>query len=231
MRRIAIVEDDRAFAEKLIGYLEQYGKEKNMVFQARYFQDGEDIVEKYKSDFDLILMDIQMRFLNGLDAARQIREADNEVLIVFITNEAQFAIDGYAVRAFDYLVKPLSYGMFRARMDRITAQMKQKMEDFLLLPLSDGAQRVEIRKILYVESHGHIMEIHTREGITETRLKMGDLEERLAERNFYRCHKGYLVNLEEVDRVEEDTCQIGDEIIPVSRRRKTEFLERLARII
>ena len=231
MRRIAIVEDDREFAEKLIGYLEQYGKERNITFQARYFQDGEDITENYRSDFDLILMDIQMRFMNGMDAARKIREADTEVLIVFITNEAQFAIDGYSVRAFDYLLKPLPYSVFSVKMDRVISQMKRKTEDHLLLPLSDGAQRVDIRRILYVESRGHTMEIHTKDGIVRTNLKMSSLEEKLNEKNFFRCHKGYLVNLEQVDKLEECDCLIGSERIPVSRRRKTEFLEALAGVL
>ena len=231
MRRIAIVEDDRDFAEKLIGYLEEYGKEHNIVFQARYFQDGEDIAENYRSGFDLILMDIQMRFMSGMEAARKIRETDTEVLIVFITNEAQFAIEGYSVRAFDYLLKPLPYSVFSAKMDRIMTQMKQTTEDYLLLPLSDGAQRVDIRRILYVESRGHTMEIHTKDGVVRTNLKMGSLEEKLAERNFFRCHKGYLVNLEQVEKLEEYDCIIGTERIPVSRRRKTELLEALTRVL
>lgn len=231
MLRVAIVEDDREFAMNLVNFLEEYEKEKSIQIRVRYFQDGEDIVENYHSDYDLILMDIQMRFMNGMEAAGRIREADNKVLIVFITNEAQFAIAGYEVRAFDFLVKPVSFETFTARMDRCLGQLRQTPEDYLLLPLSDGAQRVDIYRILYVESRGHTMEVHTPEGIIRTNLKMSDLEDRLRDKNFFRCHKGYLINLEAVEKLEGDHCVIGGESIPVSRRKKTELLDALTRVI
>ena len=182
---------------------------------------------------DMIFSDIRMPGMTGLELLKLLPEISPHSRLILISGYAEFSYAQEAVQnhAFDYLLKPLPYSVFSAKMDRIMTQIKQTTEDYLLLPLSDGAQRVDIRRILYVESRVHTMEIHTKDGVVRTNLKMGSLEEKLAERNFFRCHKGYLVNLEQVEKLEEYDCIMGTERIPVSRRRKTELLEALTRVL
>ena len=94
MLRIATVEDDTNDLEALRTHLKRYEKENGLKFLITEFRDGEDIVTDYSADYDLILMDIEMAFLNGMKAAEKIRELDKDVVIIFITNMPQYAIQG-----------------------------------------------------------------------------------------------------------------------------------------
>ncbi|MBR3366490.1 MAG: response regulator transcription factor [Lachnospiraceae bacterium] len=231
MLSVAIVEDDREFARRIAEYLARYEKEKGTDIRVRYFQDGEDIVEEYAPEYDVLLMDIQMEFMSGVDAARRIREKDPEVLILFITNAAQFAIEGYEVRAFDYVLKPVTYETFCAKMDRALVHMRREKEEALLLQTASGAVKVPVSRILYAESQGHRMYVCTRQGMVETHMRMNDLEQQLLPHDFFRCHKGFLVNMAAVDRLEENDCLIGGRRIPVSRRKRQEFMDQLTRVL
>ena len=109
MYRIAIVEDEKEFREQLQEYLKRYGVENNIVFQIDVFEDGSDILEHYQKNYDMVLLDIEMPKVNGMDAAERIREMDEEVVLMFITNMAQYAIRGYSVGALDFVMKPITY--------------------------------------------------------------------------------------------------------------------------
>ena len=95
MLRIAVVEDDKTYAAQLKEYLVRYGTENNQKKRVALFPDGEDIVTDYSAEFDIILMDVEMTFMDGMTTAERIREKDNEVVIIFITNMPQYAIKGY----------------------------------------------------------------------------------------------------------------------------------------
>ena len=229
--RIAIVEDDHDFAQMLIEYLARYEKERMVSIQPRYFRDGEDILSEYTEDFDLILMDIQLPFLCGMDAARAIRKRDEDVLILFLTGNAQFSIAGYEVQAFDYLLKPISYETFAARMDLALSHRKKRKGHYLLVYVEDGVRKIDSSHILYIESQGHVMHIHTRQEVIETHAKISDLEEQLPPDLFFRCHKSYLVNMFHVDGVLDADCLVDGHRLPISRRKKKEFMDFLTRII
>ena len=91
MIRIAVVEDEELYAEQLQNYISKYAEERKKQIKVTWFQDGEDIVSGYKGEYDIILLDIQMRFMDGMTAAEKIRELDSEVVLMFITNMIQYA--------------------------------------------------------------------------------------------------------------------------------------------
>lgn len=112
MIRIAIVEDDTGYRSQLGKYIDQYQSDFSETVSVSEFSDGLEIVEKYKSEYDIILMDIQMKHMDGMQAAMRIRDMDKNVIIIFITNSAQFAVQGYKVEALDYVLKPIQYFAF-----------------------------------------------------------------------------------------------------------------------
>ena len=112
MIRIAIVEDEPESREQLIRYLRRYEDENDVKFQVTEYKDGLDILDEYGGQFDLILLDIRMKFVDGMETARKIREKDRNVIIVFITNMAQYAIQGYDVEARGFILKPVRYSAF-----------------------------------------------------------------------------------------------------------------------
>ena len=128
MINIAIVEDEAMYAKQLQEFLLQYQKENGEVFNITVYSDGDQIVHKYKSQFDIILMDVEMKFMDGMSAAEEIRKVDTEVVIIFITNMAQYAIQGYEVDALDYILKPISYFAFSQRIQRAVGRMKKREE-------------------------------------------------------------------------------------------------------
>lgn len=110
--RVAIVEDDDSYAETLQEYLNKYEQENEVRFQVVRYADGADLVEKYHGDFDILIMDIELKFMDGMTAAQHIRKMDSNVIIIFVTNMPQFALKGYQVDALDYVLKPISYYAF-----------------------------------------------------------------------------------------------------------------------
>ena len=145
MYHIAVVEDDKMYAAQLREYLMRYEIEKKQKISVTMFSDGEDIVTDYSADFDIILMDIEMTFMDGMSAAEKIREMDSEVIIIFITNMPQYAIQGYRVDALDYVLKPLSYFAFTQRIDRALSRIHKKAARFVAISLKGGKNFLKLR--------------------------------------------------------------------------------------
>ena len=116
MLSIAVVDDEQAFSDTLIRMIRQFAAKENVEVEITCFQDGLDIADEFRSKWDIIFLDIQMEHLDGLAAARRIRACDTDVVLIFVTTMAQYAINGYEVDAFDYILKPLSYPQFELRM-------------------------------------------------------------------------------------------------------------------
>ena len=178
MIKIAIVEDEALYAQQLQGFLHQYEKENGELFDITVYTDGDQIVHKYQSQYDLILMDVEMKFMDGMSAAEEIRKMDTEVVIIFITNMAQYAIRGYAVDALDYVLKPVSYFAFSQRLNRAIGRMKKREQKVIMVNIKGGAVRVNIANIYYIESQGHTLILHTILGDYETSGTMKEMEEK-----------------------------------------------------
>lgn len=227
MIQIAVVEDDKSYAEKLKKYLDRYQKESGRKIKVEFFEDGEDIAEEYKCGFDIILMDIEMQFMNGMTAAEIIRKLDDEVVIIFITNTPQYAMKGYMVDALDYVLKPLSYFAFSQKIDRALTRLEHRKKKYLSISIKGGMKKLEVSGIHYVEVRDHDLIYHTDKGIYENKGSMKDVEISLEKENFFRCNKCYLVNLEHVNGICGNDLMVGNDVIQVSRSRKKELLNRL----
>src|SRR5699024_8015044 len=126
MIRIAIVEDEESYISILKEYVERYKEESGEQIEVTIYHDGDEIAAFYRAQFDIILMDIEMKFINGMTAAEEIRKVDTAVSIIFITNAPQYAIRGYEVGALDYILKPVSYFIFSQKFGRAVAKIKKR---------------------------------------------------------------------------------------------------------
>lgn len=228
MIRLAVVEDDESYRNCLGRYLEQYMKENGISFDIHIFLDGEDIVENYKAQFDIIFMDIQMQFMDGMSAAEEIRKTDENVIIIFITNMVQYAIRGYEVKAFDYVLKPITYFTFAQKLDKALECIKNKVSYYLSIPVGSGVQKLDIGQLYYIESQGHMLLYHTKNTFYSSRGNMKQVEEILQPYGFFRSNKGYLVNMKYVDAVKDGCCVINGVNLMIARARKKTFMEALA---
>lgn len=231
MIRIAIVEDEASYRRQLADYLDRYGRESGQSLTITAFSDGDELVEGYQSRFDIILLDVEMPFLDGMTAAEEIRKVDPEVVIIFITNMAQYAIRGYAVDALDYVLKPVSYFAFSQRLDRAITRMKKREKHYITVPVKGGTQKLDVSQLYYVESQGHSLIYHTGGGAVPSSGTMKEIEEKLEGLHFFRGNKGYLINLEHVDSVRDGCAVVKGEPLLLSRSRKNAFLEALANYV
>lgn len=209
MTRVAIVEDDPIYSAQLQRYLNQYEQESGEKFLTVCFSDGVELVEHYSADYDILLLDIEMPVLDGMTAAERIRRVDREVVIIFITNMSQYAIQGYAVEALDYALKPISYYSFTQCIQRAMDRMRKRTKQFHVVNTGKGESRkLELSHIYFVEVQGHTLIYHTTEGELTASGTMNEVERELAGR-FFRCNKGYLVNLEHVSSIQGDLVTVG----------------------
>ena len=230
MIRIAIVEDDPQSMANARQMLERYQQERACDLRITAFTDGEEITRNYRSDYDIILLDVQMQRLDGMTAAEIIRRQDPEVILIFITNMAQYAIRGYAVDALDYVLKPVSYFALSQRLDRAMdrlERMQRNRASYLSVSTKGENRRLDISQIRYIESRGHTLIFHMKREEISTGGTMADLENTLAEHDFARCNKGYLINLAYVDAVREGCAVVGEDMLLISRGRKAGFLKQL----
>ena len=224
---IAIVEDEDNYILQLTEYIKRFETETGIAVHPTIFHDGDEIALDYKAEYDILLMDIQMRFMDGMTAAEKIREMDNEVIIMFITNMTQYAIRGYEVDALDYMVKPVEYFSFSQKLLRAISRIKRDEGHYVSIPVESGVKKLCVEDILYLESFGHKMIYKTTTGEYESRGTMKELEETLAGYGFYRIAKSYLVNMRYVDGMKNGSCVIKGYELQISRQKRKEFMEAL----
>ena len=192
------------------------------------FPNGETFLKFWESaSFDLILLDIYMDELHGIDVAKKIRETDFDVRIVFCTTSNEFASESYEVGANYYLQKPVSPTSFQ-RMLKMIRLNEYELNRFITLP--DG-QRIVLRNITYTEYYNHSIIIHSKKRADlQTRMSQMEWEALLAEYNFlYSCSKGIVVNFYEVDRSEDSMFILNNgSSVPISRRKAKDALEAFA---
>lgn len=231
MYHIAIVEDEAAFAAQLQEYLEKYQEENDVRFKVSFFADGEDILKDYQPLYDIIMLDIEMPRVNGMQAAEQIREQDMDVTLMFITNMAAYAIRGYEVGALDFMMKPINYYTFSMKLTRVLKRTKQKAQQEILLTLPDGVKKLNVQQIYYVEVQNRMLSYHTDEGIFEMRGTMQSVEQMLSPYAFAKCNHWYIVNLKHVSEVRKTTAIVAGHELEVSRRNRTTFLKALTEYV
>ena len=226
---VAIVEDNNSEAKILEEYLTHFSKENGTEINCTRFQDGKEFLDGYRHKWDLILLDIEMPVMNGMEAARKIRQIDTEVVIIFITQMAQYAIEGYSVNALDYVLKPINYTMFAMKMRRVLHELGTKQTEFLVLQKKTEIYKLPLKEIQYIEVYGHTIVYHTVEAdisITSSRT-IKQTEAELSGKGFSRCHQCFLVNLYHVNKYDKEEVWVGNKRIPVSRNRRKNFLQAL----
>lgn len=227
MIRIAVVEDDKLYQKQLSEYISKYSKEKQKEIQTAVFDDGYDLIERYSAEYDIILLDVMLKTINGIQVAEKIRKYDSDVIIIFITNMAEFAISGYSVNALDYVLKPVHYFAFEQELNKAIKRLEQFEKHYIAIRFNDSVSKVELSSIRYIESRGHNITIHGESRNYEMRGTMKKLEEELAQYHFSRCNNCYLVNLRHVQEVNKNVVILGSEELLISRPRKKQFLEDL----
>ena len=227
MIRIALVEDEAEVRAQLQGYVQRHTRQYGTEFAVTEFADGMELLDDYRPVYDILFLDVEMKHLDGMETARRVRELDKDVIIVFITNMAQYAIRGYSVGALDYVLKPVPYFAFSQQLLKAVARLEKRAKHYLTVPVEGGLRRLDTASIYYLESEGHRVHFYTEEGDFVAAGTLKAFEEKLAERPFARCNSGYLVNLAQVRELRQSTVQVGPCELQVSRPKRKAFLAAL----
>lgn len=228
MLNIAIVEDEKEMSNCLHDYLIKFFNEENKSIDVSIFDNGNIFLEKYKLNFDLIFLDIKMPSIDGMEVAQKIRKIDKNVMIIFVTSLAQYAIKGYEVNAFDYILKPIDYYNFKLKMSRALVFLNSINNRSFVVEYKNVIKRISVDELMYIEIYDHRLYFHllNNENISSYGT-MKTYIELLKDDSFMLCNQCYFVNLKYVREVTSDYVLVGDKQLSLSRPKRQEFIRAL----
>ncbi|MBS6023427.1 MAG: response regulator transcription factor [Paeniclostridium sordellii] len=221
MLNIVICEDEIEQQEILKDYLEQILNEINRKYEILIFNSGEALFNNYPENIDIFLLDIQMDGLNGMEVARKIRQIDKkEVEIIFTTSLIEYIQEGYEVRAYRYLLKPIKLEDLKKHIILCIEELTKNKESYIAVNEKNNTCKVKISEITYIEIQKREMTIHTINEDYTINSSMSKLENELSKYNFYRCHKSFMVNIDFIKNIKQYIAILDNkEEVPISRYR------------
>jgi two-component system, LytTR family, response regulator LytT len=198
---IGLCDDDGTELETLRLFVTDYRLQRHLSFTIDCFQSGEAILSAIHGGqtFGIIFLDIYMGGADGIAVAREIRKLDNDCAIVFETSSRERAIDGYGVRALQYLIKPLSMDAVAASLDQAMEPLRQKKKRYIQISNRQGNYKIAVDDILYAESNARVITVYLKDKepmcVYE---RLDDFQKLCDDERFLRCHKSFLVNLDYV---------------------------------
>ncbi|MGL5755869.1 MAG: LytR/AlgR family response regulator transcription factor [Paraclostridium sp.] len=231
MIRIAICEDEEETQCLIESYLHNILKNINIEYEIQKYNLGEELLEGNLKNIDILLLDIQMGQINGMDTARKIREVDNKMEIIFITSLIDYIQEGYEVRAYRYLLKPIQQEELEKHVLTCIKEIENK-NSYILIKNKSNTYKICSDEIKYIEVQKKDMLIHTINKSFDVRYSLEKIEKDLKLDKFVRCHKSFLVNLSYVENVKSNTAilESGEEV-PVSRYRYKDVKEKFLKFL
>lgn len=217
--KIAICDDDTASLKKLESIASLWANEKSYKITTKTFPSAEAFLFDCdnKNIYDILLLDVEMKDISGIDLAKKIRLDDKKAEIIFTTSHTEFISEGYEVDALHYLIKPLSEEKLKSVLDKAAEKLSAEAPS-LIIQCDGEFIKINEEDIIYLESLGHYVCIHTQEKEYNIKEKLSYFEEKLSE-SFFKTHRSYIVSLKKIIRISKTSVILeGDIEIPISRK-------------
>ena len=228
MYRIAICEDDLAQLNYLKNCIEDIFKEIETDAEILIFNSGKEMIKNDLEKIDIFFLDIQMDELNGMDVAKILRKNNNDAEIIFVTAIVDYIQEGYKVRAYRYLLKPVKLEDIRENLLSCVKDISKKRDDFIILKTKGAINKISINKIAYIEVMRKDIIVHTSENEKYiVKNSMDNIEKSLKQYNFFRCHKSYLINIDYLQIIQKNIATVNGDEVPISRRRINDLKDKL----
>lgn len=195
---IGICDDEAIIRDELLRLCSQYKASNLPDFEVICFSSGEELLACNRP-IDILFLDIQMKRINGMKAAEKIREKDESMTIIFLTGFRRFMQAGYRVRAYRYLLKPISEQMFFQTLTEAINDITKNMK--AIVGLDGDVSFVKLKDIMYIEYMNRNTVVRTNARTYESTTTMSEWEKILSTGDFFRVHKAYIINLDYVNEI------------------------------
>ena len=223
MVSIAVCDDELLDCCNIAKDIRMFMEQTGITYIVRQFNSGNDLLHSVES-FDIIFLDILMCGMDGMKTARYLRDKAYCKIIIFISSSREYVFEAYDVEAFHYLVKPVDNYKLKSVLWRALKKTGHNSREYIIINKERQGRKLLLRDIFYFEINGRIIYVHTEKGILDYYGKIGDLEKELHDRGFFRCHKGFLVNLDHVGSYNRHEVILDNgERIVIAKRRYNEF--------
>lgn len=231
MYRIVLCEDNDIQRSIIKNFIIKIFDEISNQVDILEFRSGEEMLNYKLDGIDIFFLDIQMDKISGMDVAKTIRQKNDYSEIIFITALIDYIQDGYKVRAYRYLLKPIEFEDLKEQVLNCIAEIIRKRDNFIIIEGRGTINKIEIDLITYIEVNKKNITIHTLDDIYCTRNSIEKLEKELKAYNFFRCHKSYLINMKRIEHISKNMVTINGEEVPVSKYRIGNLKTKLTHVL
>ena len=228
MIKIAFCDDDMEVLHQINELLDRYRVERNEDITYAAFQSPFELLTEIEKGIrpDILFLDVVMPGQNGMDVAKEIRQYDTNMKIIFLTSSPEFAVESYSVGAYFYQLKPIWEESFFRLMDAVLAECEKKKKNSLILRSKDGITRINLQQLEYCEVLGRKLLFHLENGaVLESAGSLDDLAGQLMQySNFFRPHRSFLVNMEYIQNISSRSIKmVNDAEIPIPHGKCSEI--------
>ncbi len=231
MLSIAVCDDEVIECCNMAKKIKDILEEMKIPCIVRQFRNGKELLQESES-FDIVFLDIIMQDLDGMKTAQILREKVSDKILIFVSSSREYVFEAYDVEAFQYLLKPVNDRKLKKVLQKAVRKTEKCSQEFIIVSKERQKKKLFLDDIYYFEIKGRVVEAHGKEGIFTYYGQIGELENRLQDKGFFRCHKSYLVNLKHADGYNRQKIVLDNgENIVIAKRRYEEFCQEVLKVM
>ncbi len=222
--QVAICEDELIHQQNLLRIIDEWRTSRDIEVDIDTFVTSEEFLYQYDQGkaYDIVFFDIHLKGMDGVKAARKLRERDESIIIIFLTSRMEYVLQGYEVNAWRYLIKPVHSGDVNACLNK-AYDVLEKTCEYFMVKFEDKLYKVPYNSILYLEAYGHYVSIYTKEKTYQIRMSISQLESKLP-KEFYRCHRSYIINTNYCKGMEGHQVLVNDRWVAFSEKKRKDLI-------